>query len=399
VSPEAVGEPLFEVPNSGWYWQIRPLNPTAGRSLASPSLGAATLPLPHTHPDSEREGEADWVIAEGPAGEPLRVVELIGAVGEGADAPQYSFTVAGPLEWPRAEINRFGTILALALALTGLALLAATLLQVKVALRPLSAIERGLADIRSGRRERLDGDFPAEIAPLQLELNALITSNQDIIDRARTQVGNLAHALKTPLAVLTNEADQTQSLLALKVRAQARLMQGHVTHYLDRARMAARANTIGRVTPIRPVAEGLKRALERIHQERDITISIDCDPSLMFRGERQDLEELLGNLLDNAAKWAHGTVSFRAALVERGPDPDRPGAWLHIEIEDDGDGVPADQRLKMVRRGERLDETKPGSGLGLSIVNDLVGSYRGRLAFGESHAGGLKADVILPAAV
>ena len=398
VRPENVGEPLFEVENSGWYWQIKPLKPGVGTPLVSASLVDNELPLPHQDSESVREGEAYWLNAAGSTGEPLRIVELVGAVGEGADAPQYSFTVAGPLEWPRAEVNSFATVLALALALTGIALLVATLLQVKVGLKPLAAIERGLADIRSGRRERLDGEFPAEIAPLQVELNALITSNQDIVDRARTQVGNLAHALKTPLAVLTNEADQTRSPLAEKVSEQAEVMRSQITHYLDRARMAARANTIGQVTPVREVAEGLKRALERIHQAREISFALKCDPGLKFRGERQDLEELLGNLLDNAAKWATTRVALDVSATDRGPEPDRPGKWLRMVIDDDGDGVPEDQRADMVRRGERLDETKPGSGLGLSIVNDLVGSYRGYLAFGQSPSGGLRVELVLPAA-
>ncbi len=399
VRPGAIGEPLFEVENSGWYWQIRPLKPGDGTALVSASLDGRNLPLPHASPESRRDGEAYWLDVTNEKAQPLRIVELIGVIGTGSGASRYSFAVAGPLEWPRAQINSVGTVLALALALTGLALMVATFLQVKVALRPLSRIERGLADIRSGRQERLDGEFPAEIAPLQVELNALINSNQDIIDRARTQVGNLAHALKTPLAVLTNEADRTRSPLAAKVGEQAEIMRTQITHYLDRARMAARANTIGRVTPVREVAAGLKRALERIHQERAITIDIDADPALAFRGERQDLEELLGNLLDNAAKWAAERVTVRVSVIAIGPEPDRPGPWLRFVIEDDGEGVPEELRHAMVRRGERLDETKPGSGLGLAIVNDLVGSYRGKLAFDRAVSGGLRAELLLPAAM
>lgn len=399
VRPETVGEPLFEVQNSGWYWQIKPVNAGAGMGLVSASLDGRNLPLPHASLESKRKGEAHWLDVRTKDGQPLRIVELIGTVGEGPDAPKYSFAVAGPLEWPWAQINSVGTVLALALTLTGLALLVATFLQVKVALRPLSAIERGLSDIRSGRRERLDGDFPAEIAPLQAELNALITSNQDIIDRARTQVGNLAHALKTPLAVLTNEADQTRSPLADKVGEQAQIMRAQITHYLDRARMAARANTIGRVTPVGEVAEGLKRALQRIHQDRGIVIEIEADPALAFRGERQDLEELLGNLLDNAAKWANQRVTVKVLALGTAPEPDRVGQWLSIVIEDDGEGVPEELRAAMLRRGERLDETKPGSGLGLSIVNDLVGSYRGKLAFDQALSGGLRVELTLPAAM
>ncbi len=399
VRPETVGEPLFEVRTQAGIGRSNPSTPVPAWDWSPLHWMDEICLLPHASLESKREGEAHWLDVRTKDGQPLRIVELIGTVGEGPDAPKYSFAVAGPLEWPWAQINSVGTVLALALTLTGLALLVATFLQVKVALRPLSAIERGLSDIRSGRRERLDGDFPAEIAPLQAELNALITSNQDIIDRARTQVGNLAHALKTPLAVLTNEADQTRSPLADKVGEQAQIMRAQITHYLDRARMAARANTIGRVTPVGEVAEGLKRALQRIHQDRGIVIEIEADPALAFRGERQDLEELLGNLLDNAAKWANQRVTVKVLALGTAPEPDRVGQWLSIVIEDDGEGVPEELRAAMLRRGERLDETKPGSGLGLSIVNDLVGSYRGKLAFDQALSGGLRVELTLPAAM
>ncbi len=392
--PRGVGEPLFGVEDSGWYWQIKPVAGHTGQTLLSQSLAKNRLPSLHDEKIGSVVGDARWLDIERADGQSLRVVEFVGAIGEGADAPQYAFAVAGPLDWPRSTINDFATVLVLALALTGLALLAATLLQVKYALRPLSVIEKGLSDIRSGEAERLDGEFPVEIEPLQVELNALIDSNQDIIERARTQVGNLAHALKTPLAVLTNEAGTITSPLATKVAEQTAIMRDQVTHYLDRARMAARANTIGRMTPVRPVADGLKRALERIHIEKNLAIEIDCDENLRFRGERQDLEELLGNLLDNAAKWCRQKVVLTARPLEL--EGRQTSSRIELTIEDDGPGVPGEQRAEMIKRGQRLDETKPGSGLGLSIVNDLVTSYGGTLALDRSELGGLRAILTLP---
>lgn len=393
--PKQLPEPLFGVTNSGWYWQIKPYNTKTGTTFVSNSLATGSLPSPHESDDARVEGDMRWLDVTGPLGQPIRIVELIGTISEEADSPVYLFAVAGPLDWPLARVNNFALILALAFGLIGLALLAATFLQVKVALRPLSVIEKGLSDIRTGAAERLDGQYPAEIEPLQIELNALMESNEDIIERARTQVGNLAHALKTPLAVLTNEADQTQSPLATKVSEQATVMGEQISHYLDRARMAARANTIGRVTPMLPVVEGLRRALERIHLDKGVRITIDCEDKLTFRGEKQDLEELLGNLLDNAAKWSDGEVR----LLGRFCDNDRAsaGQWLKVTIEDDGPGVPEAERAAMVKRGRRLDESKPGSGLGLSIVHDLVTSYRGELALSQSTLGGLKAELTLPA--
>lgn len=405
MRPRDMPEPLFGVTNSGWYWQIKPYHgagssersatATPGRTFVSNSLATGTLPSPHEQNSGQTEGDIRWLDTTGPLGQPLRIVELIGKIGEDDASPIYLFAVAGPLDWPRSTINNFGLVLALALALTGLALLAATFLQVKVALRPLSVIERGLSEVRSGKAERLDGEFPDEIKPLQVELNALIESNSDIIERARTQVGNLAHALKTPLAVLTNEADQMHSPLAAKVSEQAEIMRRQISHYLDRARMAARANTIGNSTPLLPVIEGLKRALERIYLDKGVAININCDPKLIFRGEKQDLEELLGNLLDNAAKWSRQEVRLSADVVAE----DRAPGLLRIMVcvEDDGPGVPETQRDAMMKRGSRLDESKPGSGLGLSIVNDLVTSYRGELSLSRSAMGGLKVEVELPA--
>jgi signal transduction histidine kinase len=395
TQPKDLPEPLFDVTNSGWYWQIKPYNGATGRTYVSSSLTTASLPSPHEKSATRVEGDMSWLDTKGPIGQPLRVVELIGTINEQADSPTYLFAVAGPLDWPRSTMNNFGLVLAVALALTGLALLAATFLQVKVALQPLSVIEKGLTDIRAGQAERLDGQFPAEIEPLQIELNALMESNEDIIERARTQVGNLAHALKTPLAVLTNVSDENTSPFAAKVAEQAGIMSNQVSHYLDRARMAARANTIGRATPIRPVIDGLKRALERIHLEKGVQITVMCDEKLSFRGEKQDLEELLGNLLDNASKWSSQNVRIQAEPEPEGSDQE--GQRLRVTIEDDGPGVPGIEREKMLKRGQRLDETKPGSGLGLSIVHDLITSYRGSIELSRSQLGGLKVELVLPA--
>jgi signal transduction histidine kinase len=260
---------------------------------------------------------------------------------------------------------------------------------------PLRSIEQGLAEVRSGKASKLEGEPPAEIEPLQVELNALILSNQDIVDRARTQVGNLAHALKTPLAVITNEAREDKSALGAKVAEQAELMRDQVQHYLDRARVAARVGVIGRSTVIAPVIEPIVRALERIHQDRGIAISVQCPELVRFQGERQDLEEMLGNLLDNACKWAKKNVQIK---VSAAPDPKGAGGRrVIVAVDDDGPGLAAEERARIGKRGLRLDETKPGSGLGLSIVTDLVQSYRGTLELSESRSGGLSVRLDLPA--
>lgn len=395
-TPGQVGEPLFFITHSGWYWQIKPLDGSTGRHQVSPSLATFELPSPFeagVEPDVQG---TRWMDARGPNDQRVRIAETIYVFDEKSDASRYSISVAGPLDWLDARVSGFGAQLAMALTLAGIALVAVTFLQVRFGLLPLRAIENGLAAIRSGKASRLDGELPAEIEPLQHELNALIQSNEDIIDRARTQVGNLAHALKTPLAVITNEAGDDKSPLAQKVAEQARVMRDQVNHYLDRARMAASAGSLVRVTEVLAVAEALQRTLERIYRDKGVAILLECPDDARFQGERHDLEEMLGNLLDNACKWARAKVVITVRIAR--PEARGASPKLIVSIEDDGPGLTEDQRRRIGKRGMRLDETKPGSGLGLSIVVDLAQSYRGRLELGASRYGGLKATLELPSA-
>lgn len=401
VAPTNRYEPLFEVTNSGWYWQIKPLDTADERKLVSASLATATLPSPVEENLDSDEGGARWMNIAGPTGEPLRIVEVVDTLGHELDKPRYSIVVAGPLDWLDATVANFRNRLSVALTLAGLALVGLTLIQVRFGLLPLRRVERGLAAIRSGDAAQLKGELPVEIEPLKQEINALIQSNQDIVDRARTQVGNLAHALKTPLAVITNEARDDDTRFSNKVSEQATIMRDQVSHYLDRARMAARVNVIGRVTPIRPVVEPLVRALERIHRDRGIKIHVSCPEAIKFQGEKHDLEEMLGNLMDNACKWAHTkvwlTVTPEASADKKGNLPSTGRNFVRLTVEDDGNGLTSEQRQKIGKRGLRLDETKPGSGLGMSIVVDLAQSYQGGLELDASRHGGLSAQLRLPA--
>jgi signal transduction histidine kinase len=394
-----VGEYLFEVSESGWYWQIKPLDVTPerpGRVLVSASLGSESLPL-ISDQKKLKDGETQWGYVTGPQNQPLRQAEQVYVFGEGEQARRYSIAVAGKLQEIDVEANDFLLRLTAALALTGAGLLAVTLFQVRFGLHPLRKVEQGLTAIRTGQATRLEGDLPEEIVILQQELNALLKSNEDIVERARTQVGNLAHALKTPLAVITNEAREEQSPLALKVVEQAGVMRDQVQHYLDRARMAARNGAIGRVTEVEGIADGIARALTRIHRDKDLSFTITCDPGARFQGDRQDLEEMLGNLLDNAAKWAGCEVQLTARVDESGTGKTATRTLI-IAVEDDGPGLSAEQLAQPVQRGRRLDETKPGSGLGHSIVVDLAHSYHGGFKLSASDLGGLKAVITLPAA-
>jgi signal transduction histidine kinase len=394
-APKDVGEPLFEITHSGWYWQIKPLDGRPGKLLVSRSLADSVIPLPSEFKIDPNDREVRWADLEGPLEQGVRVAETIYVFGEGKAAQRYSVAVAGTLGEVEASLAMFRTRLALALALAGVGLLAVTLFQIRFGLLPLHKVEAGLAAIRSGEASRLDVELPQEIEPLQHELNALLKSNQEIVERARTHVGNLAHALKTPLAVVVNEARDDAGPFARKVTEQAEIMRTQVNTYLDRARMAARIGVIGRVTEVRPVGESLIRALERIYCDKQLSYSVECQPGTRFLGERQDLEEMLGNLLDNASKWAHSRVSLAAGPAG---ESNGTGGWLEIRVDDDGPGLTSSQIDEPILRGRRLDETKPGSGLGHSIVADLAHSYSGKFQLARSEQGGLSARLTLPMA-
>ena len=262
----------------------------------------------------------------------------------------------------------------------------------RLGLRPLRQVSDDLRKIREGEIQHLEGVYPSEIEPLVQDLNSLIDSNREIVERARTHVGNLAHALKTPLAVLQNETARSRDPLAEKVAEQTGIMRSQVEHHLNRARIAAQANVIGAVTPIEPTLAALARVMEKVHQERHLGITLDLPAGLRFRGEKQDFEEMAGNLLDNACKWAKSRVRVAARREESGRRP-----FVALAIDDDGPGLPPEGRDAALSRGGRLDESKPGSGLGLSIVVELARIYGGALTLETSELGGLSARLKLPA--
>jgi signal transduction histidine kinase len=274
-------------------------------------------------------------------------------------------------------------------------LLLTTMFQVRFGLAPLKRITGALAAIRAGTAERLVGTFPVEIAPLARETNALLESNREIVERARMHVGNLAHALKTPLSVMVNEAvARGDDPLAAKVRQQADIMRDQVQRHLERARIAARTAVVGTVTEVPPVVTALARTMEKIHHDRGIAIDVAMSDQARFRGERQDLEEMVGNLVDNACKWAQSRVAIEVVNERPAGAPER----LRIVIDDDGRGLSPSEREQVGNRGRRLDETKPGSGLGLSIVMELASLYGGELTLGSAPLGGLRTELVLPAA-
>ncbi len=388
--PAALGEPVFTIPFSGWYWQVKALDGSDRPLYVSDSLLDQQLKLPSQSDIPPDKSLTRRAYAQGPEGQLVRVVERE-IRPAGPNSTPYSYAVAGDGAEIDRDLSEFTHLLIAALGVLGLGLLAATYFQVRFGLRPLSGIRQNLAEIRSGNAEKLEGELPYEIRPLQQELNALIQSNREIVDRARTHVGNLAHALKTPLSVISNEARAHEGALASKVVEQAEVMRTQITHHLDRARVAARSSVIGDTTNVDDVLQGLKRALDRIYGERMLDLEVSASEGLKFQGEKQDFEEMVGNLLDNACKWASSEVKA-SALPTEGKNR------FVVIIDDDGPGLTDEQRKKVVKRGQRLDESKPGSGLGLSIVADLAHLYKGRLELEPSPEGGLRARLELPAA-
>jgi signal transduction histidine kinase len=371
---------------SGNYWQVED---ERGRILLR-SQSLHTSKLATRRPEARLVRSAyNIVFAESAAKpEPLRVVSVR------LEAKSLDTDLVYSVAYNRDEIDKniedFRLMIALSLIGLGLVLVGTVFLQVRYGLLPLRRIPDALASIRSGQSDRLTGSFPAEVAPLAREINALLDHNAEVVERARTHVGNLAHALKTPLAVLTNEAASREGELASTVAAQTVIMRSQVDHHLSRARMAARAGMLGARTSVMPIMEGLARTLEKIYRERGIAIAFAGPPDIAFRGEKQDLEEMLGNLMDNACKWAQSRVSCAASVHE--------GTRLRIEIGDDGPGVPTEQRRVAQKRGVRLDEKAPGSGLGLAIVKDIAETYGGSFTMAESKFGGLLAVLDLPLA-
>lgn len=390
TGPGQLGDPQFELALSGWYWQITRLDGDSHEIKASRSLFAERLPKLADLGFEVEVGGIRRGNAIGPDGRMLRIVERVIDVG---DLGIYLVQVAATTTEMDHQIARFRLSLLFAFGLLAIALALATGFQVAFGLRPLRSLRRELVSIRRGEQEYINGNYPTEVAPLADELNLSISVTRDILERARTQVGNLAHALKTPLSVIMNESDAIPGPLADKVSEQADIMRRQITFYLDRARAAARAVAIGGTTQVQPATEALLRTFGKIYQDRGVVFSGGA-PAFRFLGERQDFDEMVGNLLDNAGKWAAKHVEVSAQAREPAAAGGR--GYIVFTVDDDGPGLAPELREAATARGQRLDETKPGSGLGLAIVTDLAAAYGGSLRLDTSPQGGLRAELKLP---
>lgn len=278
-----------------------------------------------------------------------------------------------------------------AMSIAGIGLLIGGLVQLRSILAPFRQLQSRLTAVRDGREQRLEGAYPAEVEPLVSDLNALLDHRARLVDRAVAKAGDLAHGLKTPLAVLGQEAERLtasgQYEPAAIIGAQVERMRRQIDYHLAHARAAASGSTLGARCAVLASAEGLVRTLARLYVEKGVSIEKAIPPGHCVRVQREDLDEMLGNLLDNACKWAKSRVSIESSGQE---------GRIVIVVDDDGPGLPAELREKVLQRGVRADEAAPGSGFGLAIVRDLAELHQGSIALEASALGGVRARLALP---
>ncbi|WP_324602178.1 sensor histidine kinase [Accumulibacter sp.] len=385
-----LSDPRLSRPYSGAYWQVDGVDGIGGGAgvLRSRSLWDHVLAVPQ---DKPADGEVHQHRIAGPQGRMLGMVERTIAIEDGADGTPHRFRLIAAADEAQMDepVARFQGALWLSLGVLALGLAFAVLVQVGVGLSPLRRLRQGLERIRKGEAQRLADDHPVEIAPLVEEFNSVLAQNTGIVERARTQAGNLAHAVKTPLSVLANAANARQDDFARLVAEQVGVARRQVDYHLARAQAAAAVSQPGLRTSLPAALDGLMRTMRQLHAGCELTLEME-PPTVAggVRVELHDLQEMLGNLLDNACKWARRQVVMGVSRSDDG---------IRIDIDDDGDGIAAEQCENVLRRGVRADQRVPGAGLGLAIVDELAHLYGGRLSLTRSPLGGLRATLLLPA--
>jgi signal transduction histidine kinase len=401
IAPQALSDPRWQRPLSGLYWQIDATGADGISRVAvrrSRSLWDTGIELSG---DVLANGAMHVHETAGPRGSRLLVLERTVVLDE-RPASRWRLVVGADLHHTHEATEKYGRVLATSLGTLFFLLAVAAVAQLAIGLRPLRNLQRELQRVHDAQASSLQGHYPSEIQPLVDEFNRVLQQNRTVVERARTQAGNLAHALKTPLTVLeqaaSRKAGSPDDALALLVLEQVTAARRHIDWHLARARVSASRHLPGQRTEVAATLGGLLRVMQRLHAHRGLQIPSAADSvmqgsPLYFAGEEQDLQEMLGNLLDNACKWATSAVQVSITAQPEAATP-----LVCIEIQDDGPGI-GDADLKAVAtRGIRFDESVPGSGLGLAIVQELAGLYGGRLEFRRSAGGGLAALLYLPQA-
>ena len=371
-------DPRYTEPNSGWYWQITKKDESIlGVSSSSFGINIPTLDLEYDQNNSRKgnifDDDGNW----------LRILERKLFI---SDDEVFTITVTADWDEIAADVGLFRQQAIIVLAFMGVFLAILCGLIARLSFGPLLKLSASVQDVRTGQSERIEGEYPVEIAPLKGEINALLSANDQILQRAKNHVGDLAHGLKTPIAVMRNELKGEGAEIAY---GQLDRMQAIVARYLDRAQLAARTAIRGRTTDLKLASEKITKVMQKLNPEKTVSLEVRLERIDKFHGDPEDFDEMLGNLVDNGLKWSKGAV--RISVL------DHTAEQVKIVVEDDGPGISEEERSTILKRGKRLDEEKPGSGLGLGIVSELVSVYGGSIELDRSDMGGLQVSVILPA--
>ena len=377
----SIGEPRFFQPYSGWYWQINKGNKTLSRSR---SMWDQVFT-----PDKRLiGGRSQFIDAVGQNNKQLIEKKDLYIVEREISFPgitePINFILSGDTFEYKENIKNFDNTLSAILIFLGVGLMMAVFLQVKFGLFPLNKIKDALFKIRNGDKKKLEAKYPLEVQPLATEINDLLEHNEKIVERARTHVGNLAHVLKTPLAVITNEIDKEKKLLSNQIT----LMKKHIDRYLKKAHLESVGKNIKSKIAFLEFLNKMVLIFQKLYPNKEIEFKRGFKEFFVY-GSMEDMEELIGNLIENACKW--GKEKVRIKFENYGKNK------VKILIEDDGPGLEKEQKNKVFTRGFRVDEQTPGSGLGLNIVKDIIEIYKGEIWLEKSSSlGGLKVNIILP---
>ncbi|MCZ2328503.1 ATP-binding protein [Bartonella sp. F02] len=396
VSPEGylvenigLNDIRYSDPTSGWYWEVKAISPNLYGRLISPSLGVKKIFSPS---DVDVPFDKNFFRSyriKNIDDQQLQVIESDVALDNKNHIAR--FRLIGNIGDVHEQVQKFKRTLQIFFWIFGLGSILINIAIIVFSFQPLKKIQKILSDIREGKADSVNTDLLSEVMPLVQEMNALIKNNQRMIERFRMQVGNLAHSLKTPLSVIINETDKMGGEQAILLREQTKMMQAQINHYLRRARVVAQRDSILYHTSVCEVLESLVRVMKKLNPDKQIQLIMKSS-DIVFAGEREDLEEIVGNLIENAVQWSRTQILISCCLEESTENE----MFFRIVIEDDGLGLTEKQINKALKRGQRLDENKPGTGLGLSIVSDLVNEYGGKLFLSRSALGGLYTKVLLP---
>ena len=377
---EQPSDPRFYRLNSGWYWEIKNPNGTLEKS---PSLGEETLDLSGLNFEENHDVQTIY----GPGQQALRA--HIMHVSYSRLNTSLTFVTTAPVMQITDDVRDFSMHIIISFLMLGIGLSLAVVLQVRLALKPLKAIKTAIGDVQTGKSTRLPQEFPSDVQPLVEELNHLLDHNEVLLKRARNQLGDLAHAVKNPLTVIRNEARSMANEQGQIILDQSHAMASSIDHFLSQARIYGKKDVIGYRTSVKAVINDLTYAVKHIYRDRGVEIQFSDLGTCLFRGESQDLEEMAGNLIDNACKWAKSKIVINCKTAN---------SRLLLIVEDDGPGIPKEKLGDVIQRGCKLDDFKPGHGQGLGIVNDIADLYGGHLKLSQSSLGGLQTELDLPAA-